>query len=278
MTCDATRRRLLAAERPAHPPLEVKRHLAGCAACRAWHHALVDLEQQASALPAPPFAGKARLAALFRTPAPAPRPAAGPAPAPLPLLRVVRPAPLETPAKERGLRKAALAVALAAAVVLLAVGLWSWPRPAGPSGPPVAQAPRPLENIRVRHAGRMTLARTPRQKVEALADFADDLHAEARRLAREPGDGSRDLGDVTGDYVRVVGVELMASAEAVPAGERPAVLRPVAAQLAETESRVERLLAELAPPGASVAAAGPLRDIASASREGDRRLRRLIDG
>src|SRR3954465_14591209 len=104
MNCDVTRRRLLAAERPERPPLEAKRHLAGCPACRAWHHALVDLEQQVPALPAPPFAAKGRLVSLFRSP---PRPAAERS-APAPVLRIVRPAPLATPAKERGLRKTAV--------------------------------------------------------------------------------------------------------------------------------------------------------------------------
>jgi hypothetical protein len=274
MTCEATRRRLLAAERPQSPPPDARRHLAGCAACRAWHHTLVELEQQVPAVSVPPFAGKGRLAALFRSPAPAPRRDPTPAPGPVTFPRVFRPAALETPAKERGLRKAALAVALAAAVVLLAFGLWTWPRPVPHE---VARA-RPVDEIRQRHTPRLAEARTAGQRVEALSDFADALQREAGRLARAGGLPPADLAEVAQAYARLVREQLVPAAGDVPDEERAVVVHGAATRLAETESQVERLLAELSPSGTAVAASAPLREISRAARDGDRQLRALPGG
>src|SRR4051812_8691807 len=165
MSCDLTRRRLLAAEPPARPGPDVKRHLACCPACRGWQQGLAALEAQVALLPVPPSDGKRRLLKQLLAPAETAAERA------LPPLRIVPPAPRTTPPKERGLRKLSLAVAVAAAVLLFAVGLASWPR-GGLPGPP----PAPLNPVQKVLGGRDVYyanAHTPRQKVEAAAAFLD---------------------------------------------------------------------------------------------------------
>ena len=166
MNCDAARRRLLAAERPDRPPDDVRRHLAACPACRVWGRRLVLAEQQIPLLPVPASSAKDAFVRRFRGGR-----AGGP---------VVRrvPLPWPTPAKERGLRKLSLAVAIAAVLAVFTLGLWSW-RPQG-AAPHPAPVPTWIANIRKDREQILALA-TPRERVERLSDLAADLQERARR-------------------------------------------------------------------------------------------------
>ncbi len=262
MSCEATRRDLLSAERPDRPPPALRPHLAGCPACRDWLRQLVELEARVPQLPVPRSgAAKARFLQQLREP-----------PVVAESLRVVAPELPFIPPKERGLRKLAVALALAAAVVLFAVGLSLSPRQADESERIAYQAPTsPAEVWRRRRDRGLELAQTPRQRVEVLAEFADGLLLEAR----QPGDlpTAERLEQLATVYSETVSSLLKLAKDYTQAGppdERRALLPRLAGELGRTESEFERLAA--AAPEAS---SPHLHRIAAAAREGDRGLRRL---
>ena len=119
MNCDTLHRRLLGLERPELPPPELRSHLAGCAACREWHRHLVEVERQAAGLPVPPPVRKdvflARLAASA--------PASADRGARLALNGRAHP---PRPDRERARTKMALAFAMAAGLLVVALGAWVW--------------------------------------------------------------------------------------------------------------------------------------------------------
>lgn len=164
MNCELVQRRLLAAESPEQPPADVRRHLAACPACRAWQRRLAQAEQQLPHLATPPSERKARVVHLIlnapNTAAHA-RTGAGYGRTPW----------SNTTARERGLRKAALAIAMAAALVVFALAWWlaGQPTPA-----PQPQTHPVIAALNTEVAG-LTAESPPgsRQRVEKLADFAD---------------------------------------------------------------------------------------------------------
>jgi len=252
MNCTALRRRLLAAERPDRADADAARHLTDCAACRAWRDRLLRVERQLPQLPVP-AADAARLAFRERFLGAAP-------PSEPPLVRATLPGP--TPPRERGLRKLAVAMALAAALLLLAVGFALWPhnQPAdAPAGNDAELAARQQKRDQ-----RLAAARTPRQRVEVLADIADELRSEA--LAVAPADRPRKLRALTRFYREVVGDNLPAYAGKLSGQERAAVIEDVARRLLEANSQLEQA------GGGDDA----LHELAVAARDGHDRLRALL--
>jgi hypothetical protein len=262
MNCDLTRRRLLAAEHPARPSPDVKRHLAACPACRAWQQGLAALEAQVALLPVPHSDGKRRLLKEILAPA-----GAGAARALAPL-GVVLPTPRTTPLKERGLQKLSLAVAVAAAVVLFAVGLALWPNGGLPELPPAPLSP--VDQALTRRDALYAKAQNPRQLVEAAAAFLATLHREADDLAAAAADADK-LAVVAEAYGRVVRDDLKRFARDLSPGEKAEVLATVAEQLGREESHFRQLASK-----AVWVSKGPLTQIADAAREGERDLRGLI--
>jgi hypothetical protein len=263
MNCELTRRRLLAAEHPARPGPDVKRHLAACPACRAWQQGLAALEAQVALLPVPHSDGKRRLLKDILAPA-----GAGAARALAPL-GVVLPMPRTTPLKERGLQKLSLAVAVAAAVVLFAVGLALWP---SGKDAPVARTPPtgPLHEYVQRLEERLHGVDTPRRRVEVVAQYLDALRREADVLALAATDAD-ELAVVAEAYGRVVRDNLKGFARELSPGDRAEVLAAVAEQLGREESHFRQLASN-----AVWVSKGPLTQIADAAREGERDLRSLI--
>jgi hypothetical protein len=259
MTCEATRQQLLNAERPDRPPPSLRGHLADCPSCRYWLQTLTDVESRVPYLPVPPSeSAKERFLKQLREPPLVPE-----------SMRVVAPVLPFTPPKERGLRKLAVALTLAAAVVLFAVGLSVWPRHSATTapvaaGPTLAETRTRMREIRDQ---RVAKAQTPREKVEILAEFADELLRTTRDPQQLPSDNSLRL--VAQLYEETVCDQLLAQARAIPPGAQRSVLPRLAKELGRIESEFSRLAA--AAPGSAV----HLQKIAAAARDGDRELRQL---
>jgi len=256
MKCSAVQRLLLEMEKPDHPPEAFKAHLMRCTPCRKFHRRLVQLEWQVPLLPVPPSSGKQALVqgVLAGTPLARELQAAP---------TVLRMAPAGR--RDRGLQKAALATALAAGLVLFALfwGAMQWQGPAG-SAPPRA-APDPLLAELMKHYLRLAAAKTPRERVVALADIADDLHRETQDLARAAS--GEDLLAVAKLYDRVVRDGILVQARALPLEERGRVLKPIADNL-----RDAGLLADSLAREGSVPAAEAFTLIARAARDANEQL------
>lgn len=251
MKCTVLQTYLLGVERCDRPPAEVQAHLAACSACRQWQRRLIQLERGAALLPVPPSTRKADVLHAIRT-APLPK-ADGPA-----------------RDKNRGLQKVAVAFALAAALVVLAVGLYAWQRQQGVRAPAAPKpAGDPLLAKLVQRDLRLAAGATPRERVETLADMAGDLHGETKALAKEARE--KDLADLAGMYSQVVREGIVKLAAQVPDGERQKVLEPIAGRLARAGREADQLAEQL--PASSAA---PVREMADAAREGNVELSRLL--
>lgn len=260
MTCEATRKQLLSLERPDRPPAAVRPHLAECAACREWVSNLADLESRVAELPVPSSeAAKARVLKQLREPPPV-----------LDTFRVEIPTLPFTPPKERGLRKLAFALSLAAAVVMIAVGLSFLQRQS--AAPQVAGATQtPAEHqkwLKELRALKLAKADTPRQKVEVLAEFADDLLRKIRQAGTLPP--AEELQLLAAVYNETLRDELLTHARAVSPNEQRVLLPRLATEMGRTESEFARLASE-----APEAEAAQLRQIAAAAHECDQALRQL---
>jgi hypothetical protein len=165
------------------------------------------------------------------------------------------------------------ALAIAAAVLLL-LGWWAVQPPAAPppERPPTERpADDPLLAKLVRRDVQLARADTPRERLEILANLADDLHDESRALAlAATGDGLEDLARL---YEQVVRGGIVKQAEALPAAERRLLLRPIGRRLDGAAGATERLLRQVPPEYAP-----PLRAMVAAAREAYRRLRDLQEG
>jgi hypothetical protein len=248
MNCDLVQRRLLKAESPTRLPDSLQAHLADCPTCREWQRQLVQLEGYVNQLPVPASPAKAELLRLLSSPAAA-----------------------TTAWPARRTWSWRLPAGLAAAVLLLAVGGWLLyllrPAPPAPEVPHEVQRPL-LDNLLERDL-RLANATTQRERVEALADLADDLQGETRALALD-ADVS-DLESLSLLYGQVVRDGIVPRAQALPAAERRAVLTPIAERLGKARHQAEHLALDVPPDSAK-----PLKAIAAAAGDADRDLRALL--
>ena len=259
MSCTTIRSRLLASDRPDQPAAEETHHLAGCPACRAWLARLVRLEQQLLLLPVPLSLPPAALFAQVLKAAPAAPLVTTPA--------SLRPSPY--PRREGGRQKLALALALAAALVLFAVGWWALPHTQ--SLPPHAQ-PTATSKGRPYHqlvAQRLKQASTREKRVVVLADLAEEFLDEVRTHANDPDH----IAELARHFTQLVQHDLQRVAGELSPGERNAVLPLVAKRLVLAREKAVHLAAAW-EKGRPVAA-GSLRQIAAAAAEADRQLRQL---
>lgn len=281
MNCEAVRKQLLGMEDPGRPPAGVATHLAGCAACRDWQRQLLLVERNVPRLPVPESG--ARLSLLRRFLREAPAGAAG-------SQSVVEPADEPTvepnaeprheaaPAPGLGVGPAAgprrwwfAAAAGAAAGAALAIAVWQFRAAPEPPPEPTPSPQDPLLAKLVQADVRLAGAESPVQRVEAMADLADDLHVETRGLVHTaPAD---DLAALAGLYENVVRKGLVPCARAVAPAHRRQALTPLAERFERT-ARDADALARAAPPAAATA----LGRIAGAAREGDTALREIIRG
>jgi hypothetical protein len=304
MNCAHCQRRLLLAEKPEFPDLDVEGHLAGCQACRDFQRQLLCVEANVPRVPVPASDGKQRLLQLLlqsaSPPAPPPRPAPRPAARTLPLATRLA-------GDWRRWGPAAAAVAVAAAV-LIACGVWlgNWlaggtpdpqqspplakspdnkpdnktPLPSGKKlqdpfkgkdpkkQPPILVKEPPLVPQLVDCDLKLAQANTARERLGALAVMAQALERETRALA--PAAPPAKLLKLAELYRQVVGEGVVAQARELPAGERGEVLPGVAVQLAMTARDAEKLAKQLPAEQARA-----LRALAAAAQAGKGQLDQL---
>lgn len=228
MICDNVQRRLLEAERPQSPPADLRDHLSGCAACRAWHEQFVALEAEVPFLPVPPPLRRTSFLRSLRDRHPL-------------ATRLYRPT-LDSQ-RERGQRKLALAVALAASLLVVALGAWLW-TPAVPDHKIVAAQRTALEQ-RLDSEPTWAEARTARERVNVLAVLARDV--EDRALLRSASrDEVRKQVQLYSELIeRLTDQEAQRLEEELPlAADRKLVLQPIVVRLEEVESLARRLAME----------------------------------
>jgi hypothetical protein len=126
------------------------------------------------------------------------------------------------------LQKLALATAMAAGLLLFALvwGAMQWQPPKNPTPRPEAD---PLLASLMKRDLRLAQARNPKERVEALAALAADLHAES--LAVADAASADDLNGLARMYDKVVRNGLVPQARDLRPEERARVLEPIVKQL-----------------------------------------------
>jgi hypothetical protein len=256
MNCQLCQRHLLSCERLDSQPPEVAGHLAECHDCRQWQARLLLIESHVPLLPLPLSQRKEQFLRDF---------AEGKTILPM------------TPTPKWSRRQIlTLATGVAAAIALVACGIIMVQTLSRTDRRPLAKTNHPGPRITDNSlAGRLLeldlrLAETDslRERVETLAQVADNIHVESRDLARIAK--AKDLDSLARLYSLVVQEGIVARARNLPADERRETLDPIADQLARTRREAEAL-AEQAPETAR-----PLLVIAAAASTGDRQLRDLL--
>jgi len=257
MNCAKVQRRLLSQLNPERVPPSLRAHLQECTACRDYQHRLLQVEQHVSLLAVPPASlAKERLLGDIRT-----KPTWGQPPARRPLAGLTSLMPHVDRWRLAG---------LAAAVLLLVL---AWKLMPGGGGLPVepnkATDPDPLLARIQKHTLALAGTNQPELQVQALAEVADDLQAEAQKLAREPGN-KESMSDLTEWYVKDVSV-LVERAGAIPPKASGSVLEPIAQRLAKTATDADLLAKETEGTPASAS----LSRLAREARDAKNRLEAL---
>jgi hypothetical protein len=244
MTCRAAYAWMLSAETPeARPPVAVRRHLRACPKCRRRRRRLLRLNEVVRGLPLPADNPAARQQ----------------------LLAGLEPARKARPTKRRRLVRVGLAAALAGLMIWCAQRQDEDDEEASPPAAAVfTWADDDLAGRILKRDLLLAEAREPGEQLQALADMAFDLRAEAMQRARHPA--SHDLRQLAGLYERVVRVGMLGRARALSPEARRAMLPPLAEELRETAAEAERLAAE------SPALAEPLNVLRAAAGDTARAL------
>jgi hypothetical protein len=174
--------------------------------------------------------------------------------------------------RERGLRKMAIAVALAASLVV-AFGVWQLKHDDGTSSRNAdTHAKRSLLDEHLAGDARWGAAENAKERVHILDELASDVERKALVLAQ--GSAREALDSQVRLYTQVIrrltDTEAPELSQQMTPKEQSDLLRRIAGRLAEVESEANRL-AMLVPDSAS-----PLQELASVAKEGDRKLRALI--
>lgn len=254
MNCDRIQNRLTSLPDPRSVPPKLRAHVQSCAHCRNWLAGLCRLDEQLTRLPVPESDPAIRIefGRRFEEEEVSPPPALA--------------------AHRRGnpfWSRWSIGVAAAAAVVVACVALYQyWPPP---DARPVAEAQEDpmLARMMDRHV-QLSVANTPAEKVEQLAQLAGDLRDESRALARVAD--KEDLDALANHYVSIVQQGVLVQAREMASRDR-GMLAGIAEDLRQTGRDFQRL-AESVPP----AALDSIRKIAQTATEGDLHLRTLLPG
>lgn len=286
MNCSVIRSRLLKAEDPSRPEEDVQAHLGECPDCAAWQRLLVQVEANVPRLPVPLSTGRAAAVQMILNPdAPAtpvrhapPKSAARRSSkheAPFAVevekefeVRIARPsvaAALNRPPSRR--HRLVVGAGVAAAGVLILLSSWWIVHRPGREAALANRARPPVDALVARLVDRdmkLAAAQQPGERVQVLAEIADDIHGETANLVNHAE--SDDLMHLARLYHRVIHEGVMEQARIVPAEARDDILGPISAQLSRVREDAETT--EHAAP----AYAGPMRLIADAAREASAQL------
>jgi hypothetical protein len=172
--------------------------------------------------------------------------------------------------REKALQKLALASSLAAALLFFTLAWWFWPHSPKPTTEPtfVHNAADPLASFKAERDELLARAQSPRQRVEALAGYANQLRDRARILAERKDHAQ--LEHVAKFYKALVCNDLLAHAGTLSKEEQHQVLRPIVLQLEETESEMQRRIRE------DRSGANSLLEIATSARQAHNQLVGLL--
>jgi hypothetical protein len=163
-----------------------------------------------------------------------------------------------------------LVAGVAAGLVWAAAGWWLLHNQPGP----IPSAPQPLGPDRLvaslmsRDLG-LAAAQTPAERLNLLAQLADDLRAETGKLAGSP-QAADVLEELASQYRVVVEDGVVQRARQLRLKDRPAVLKPIAKQLDEARTDADSLAHD------NPAAASAFRAIADAAGHGSGQLQGLL--
>jgi hypothetical protein len=268
MNCNVAKRRLMSGTNPDRVSAEIRAHLAECEACGDWHNHLVQLERHVPFVPIPPSKGKARLLRqLLKELVPADTQDATAA-------ATVSVAAAQTVSQlpRCGLtRSRATAAGLAAAVLVVVLVGWLVHARRLASAALLSHAPSAdaLPASLLQRDQRLAGAGTPSERLEILADLAEDLREQTQMLASSAtGDQLTALAEL---YEQVVREGILKQAQSLPAADRPRVLGPIAERLDHAASQIEQM-SHGVPPEYSK----PLQTIAAAAQDGYSGLRALL--
>jgi hypothetical protein len=258
MTCQSVQARILALPDPRQLPADFRAHVAGCPDCTAYWKQAVRLETLVAALPVPPAPADKKTTFLDDLAAEA----------------LVFPKVTATPRRAWSLpRLPAKALAGLAAALLVGVGIWGATKKGDP--PVAVKHPSPrspfLEKVVQRDLA-LAKARTPGDRLDALAGLAEDVAAESRGLALVAGaDEMREVAD----WFRTAADGVVEQAGRVPPNaltpdQKKALFRQLAARLEDAQRAAEQA-AKDSPPHAQPA----LRSIADTARDGQTKLRAI---
>jgi hypothetical protein len=295
MNCKEIKYFLLGCENPDRPPAEVKAHLAVCAGCQDWQNRLAVIEMNIPFLPVPDSAARTQLLRTIQT---RPMPSVGTAAVSdtasgvgatlsRPQEVEARPLPIRSSTTKRASvlqffrawepsarRYAAGAVA---ATIMLAV--FGWMVFHTPHHPPIAEVRTPhssadplLASI-VRQDLRLAKSDEPAERFLVLADLAEDLSGEVKRLAPVP-EAKGVLDELVDRYEEVVRTGLTEAAQKLPDKTRNDLLNKVAERLQVAGRKAEELGDQLAPK-IPISSREALRRLTTAAQNGDNRLRDL---
>jgi hypothetical protein len=156
-------------------------------------------------------------------------------------------------------------------VVLGGIGWWMSNGSDAPQPEPPREKPAtdPLLASLLQRDLRLATATSPRERIEILADMAQELQDAIRLLAQAAG--GEPLEGMATLYDQVVRDGIIKQAQALADNERRPILNPIADRLARTARSVERLAGKVPAEHSK-----PLHTIAAAAREGNRHLYALV--
>jgi hypothetical protein len=300
MNCKEIKYFLLGCENPDQPPADIKAHLAVCSACQDWQNQLAMIEMNVPFLPVPASAARAQLLrkvlsqpSLLRSEEKvaaesaaetnvAVKDTVGP---------VLRSAEAKTPVLTdsdlsrvgagilqffRRLEPSARRFAaggVAAAILLLIFGwmvLRTPTRPATSGDRVVRSFSDPLLSSIIQRDMRLAGAEKPSDRFLALADLADDLSGEVKKLAPLP-EAKDVLDELVKRYQEVLGDGLLKIAKKLPDEDRDDLLNKVGNRLHAAGRTTDELGDQLGAkiPNSSRQA---LRKLTGAAYEGNRQL------
>jgi hypothetical protein len=251
MNCKAIRDLLLQAEQPDQPPGPVTAHLARCASCRQWQARLLEIERSVPRLPVPASRAKAKLLSKLER-----EPVAGPAQRRVLAL----------------LRSPAMGPAVLAASLLIFASWWMMQGSQAPTQAmalPKKPAPDQFVADLMQRNLKLAQAKTRIERVEILADLADDLRKETDALAAAAS--IDDLTTLAQLYQQVVREGVVERAQALNPQERRQVLDRLATRLDDARKEALQRAGTLPKESAVV-----LHVIASAASDGHDQLMALL--